>query len=64
MPQRHRAPYAPAFRRQMIELVRSGRDPEQLAREFRTLGAGDPQLGRPGRPGRGPPRGWSDYDRA
>jgi transposase len=34
MPQRHRAPYAPEFRRRMIELVRSGRDPEQLAREF------------------------------
>jgi transposase len=34
MPQRHRAPYAPEFRRQMVELVRAGRDPEQLAREF------------------------------
>src|SRR5258708_39315682 len=34
MPQRHRAPYPPEFRRQMIELVRAGRDPEQLAREF------------------------------
>jgi transposase len=34
MPQRHRAPYAAEFRRQMIELVRSGRDPEELAREF------------------------------
>ena len=34
MPQRHRAPYSPEFRRQMVELVRSGRDPEQLAREF------------------------------
>ena len=34
MPQRHRPPYAPEFRRQMIELVRAGRDPEQLAREF------------------------------
>ena len=34
MPQRHRAPYAAEFRRQMVEMVRSGRDPEQLAREF------------------------------
>ena len=34
MPQRHRQPYPPEFRRQMIELVRAGRDPEQLAREF------------------------------
>jgi transposase len=29
-----RAPYAPEFRRQMVELVRAGRDPEDLAREF------------------------------
>ena len=29
-----RLPYAPEFRRQMIELVRTGRDPEDLAREF------------------------------
>jgi transposase len=27
-------PYAPEFRRQMIELVRAGRTPEQLAKEF------------------------------
>jgi transposase len=27
-------PYTPEFRRQMIELVRSGRKPEQLAKEF------------------------------
>ncbi len=27
-------PYAPEFRRQMVELVRAGRDPESLAREF------------------------------
>ena len=31
---RSRPPYAPAFRRQMIELVRAGRDPEDLSREF------------------------------
>ena len=29
-----RRPYPPEFRRQIIELVRSGRTPEQLAREF------------------------------
>ena len=33
MPQ-SRPPYPPEFRRQMIELVRSGRTPEELAREF------------------------------
>src|ERR1700755_2120139 len=27
-------PYAPEFRRQMVELVRVGRTPEQLAKEF------------------------------
>ena len=29
-----RPPYSPEFRRQMIDLVRAGRDPEDLAREF------------------------------
>ena len=29
-----RAPYSPEFRRQMVELVGAGRDPEDLAREF------------------------------
>ena len=29
-----RPPYAPEFRRQMVELVRAGRDPAELAREF------------------------------
>ena len=27
-------PYAPEFRRQMVELVRAGRTPEELAKEF------------------------------
>ena len=31
---RKSAPYTPEFRRQMIELVRSGRSPESLAKEF------------------------------
>ena len=29
-----RPPYPPEFRRQMIELVRAGRTPEELAKEF------------------------------
>ncbi len=29
-----RPPYAPEFRRQIIELVRAGRTPQELAREF------------------------------
>lgn len=32
--QRYRAAYPPQFRRQMVELVRSGRTPEELSREF------------------------------
>jgi transposase len=33
MPRSH-PPYAPEFRRQMVELVWSGRTPEELSREF------------------------------
>ena len=33
MPKTH-PPYPPEFRRRMVELVRSGREPEELAREF------------------------------
>ncbi len=33
MPRPHRS-YPPEFRRQMVELVRAGRTPEELAREF------------------------------
>jgi transposase len=29
-----RPPYPPEFRRQMVDLVRAGRDPEDLAKEF------------------------------
>jgi len=36
MPKSHR-PYAPEFRRQMVDLVRSGRTPEELSREFERL---------------------------
>jgi transposase len=31
---RTRKPYPPEFRQQMVELVRAGRTPEELAREF------------------------------
>ncbi|MCP4386645.1 MAG: transposase [Hyphomicrobiales bacterium] len=35
---RTRPPYPPEFRRQMIELVRAGRSPEELGREFEATG--------------------------
>ena len=31
---RTRPPYSPEFRRQMVELVRAGRSPQELSREF------------------------------
>jgi len=31
---RHRVPYPPEFREQILELVRAGRTPEDLSREF------------------------------
>ena len=37
MPRLH-PPYAPEFRRQMVELVRAGRSPDELAREFEPSG--------------------------
>ncbi len=33
MPRSHK-PYPPEFRRQMVELVRAGRSPEELSKEF------------------------------
>ena len=33
MPKSH-SPYPPEFRRRMVELVRAGREPEELARQF------------------------------
>ena len=47
-----RPPYSPEFRRQMVDLVRAGRDPTSSAREFEPTAPVDPQLGRPGRPSR------------
>ena len=35
-------PYAPEYRRQMVELVRTGRTPGELAREFECSRVGDP----------------------
>ena len=37
MPKSH-APYPPEFRRQMVELVRAGRTPEELSKEFEPSG--------------------------
>ncbi len=34
MPKRHRVPYPPEFRRRLVEMVRAGRTPESLAKEF------------------------------
>ena len=33
-----------------VELVRTGRTPEELSREFECLAQGDPRLGAPGGP--------------
>jgi transposase len=35
---RTRPPYSPEFRRQMVDLVRAGRSPDDLAREFEPSG--------------------------
>ena len=34
---RTRPPYPPEFRRQMVDLVRAGRSPKDLAREFELM---------------------------
>jgi len=44
MPKSHR-PYAPEFRRQMVDLVRSGRTPEALSREFEPTAQATPLAG-------------------
>ena len=51
---RTRAAYPPEFRRQMVELVRAGRSPEALAREFEPTAAIDPELAGPVRARGGP----------
>jgi transposase-like protein len=57
-----RPPYTPEFRRQMVELVRAGRSPEELAREFepkaqsirKRVGQAERDAGRVGPPSRSP----------
>ena len=34
MPQRHRNPYPAEFRKRIVDLVRSGRSPDDLAKDF------------------------------
>jgi transposase len=41
-----RPPYSPEFRRQMVDLVRAGRDPAELAREFERYSRSVPLTGR------------------
>ncbi len=48
MPKSH-PPYAPEFRRRMVELVRSGRTPEELSREFEPTAQAILELGAPSR---------------
>jgi hypothetical protein len=49
MPKSH-ARYAPEYRRRMIELVRAGRSPDELAKEVRANRAVDTQLADAGGP--------------
>lgn len=34
MPKKNRVPYPPEFRRRLVEMVRAGRSPESLAKDF------------------------------
>ena len=49
---RKHSPYTPEFRRQMIELVGSGRSPESLAKEFEPTIAGCVAIDPPRHPSR------------
>ena len=40
-----KGPYPPEFRQQMVELVRAGRSPEALAKEFEPSGKSQRDLG-------------------
>ena len=44
MPRTH-PPYPPEYRQQIVELVRAGRWPEELAREFGPRLAKEPSMG-------------------
>jgi hypothetical protein len=59
-----RPPYPPEYRRRMVEMVRSGMSPEAPGSEVRADGAGDPELGSPGRARRGKAPGRRDERRA
>jgi hypothetical protein len=54
-----RPPYTPEFRRQIIELVRAGRSPDELAKEFEPTAQSNPQLGGAGRARCRPARRWA-----
>ena len=56
-----RIPDPPEFRQQMIELVRSGRSPGSLAKEFEPSASDDPHLGKTGRPRQRPTPRWLDH---
>jgi len=66
MPKTH-PPYSPEFRRKIVDLVRTGRDPADLAREFEPTSQAirncvvqaDRQEGRRGGEGR-----WPEHGRA
>ena len=45
---RTRPPYPPEFRRRIVELVRSGRTPEELSREFEPTAMTIASWARPG----------------
>ena len=52
-----RPPYSPEFRRQMVDLVRAGRDPDDLAREFEPTAQSIRNWVARRRPAGGPPGG-------
>ena len=58
------SPYAPEYRRQMVELVHAGRRPRGAGSRVRVLGSGDPKLGTADRSRRGSSRGGADHDGA
>ena len=58
MPKSH-APYPPEFRQQMVELVRAGRTPGELSREFEPSSQAIANLGAPDGSRRGSARGRS-----
>ena len=61
---RPRKPYPPEFREQLVALVRAGRTPEDLAREFEPTVQSIQQLGGPGRSRCGPADRRPDHHRA